>query len=163
MPDNNYNTWRLGKHRPDTENNNSAYWDMNGGHQNGYGTVKRSLYRSHSEAGTVLNRNGGDTWQGEAQETSEGTGTTWHDLGEVGGPHDHRGQMLDYLARDEVTSRWLQEAQQMQQGRDNWPLTAAASNLYSGESYTAASRPQELPTADRVSRPRDITIHCITS
>ena len=145
MPDNNYNTWRLGKPRPDTENNNSAYWDMNGGHQNGYGTVKRSLYRSHSEAGTVLNRNGGDTWQGEAQETPEGTGTTWHDLGEVGGPHDHRGQMLDYLARDEVTSRWLQDAQV---GRgDNWP---PASNLgaSSGEGY---QRPQELPPADKVS------------
>ena len=161
VPDTNYNSWRLGKQRPDTENNNGAYWDMNGGHQNG--TVKRTLYRSHSEAGTVLNRNGGDTWPSEAETQEDaGTGTKWHDLGEVGGPHDPRGQMLDYLARDEVTSRWLQEAQQMQQGRDNWPLTAA-SNLYSGESYTAASRLQELPTADRVSRPRDITIHCITS
>ena len=146
VPDNNYNSWRLGKHRPEGDNNNGAYWDMNGGHQHGYGTVKRTLYRSHSEAGTVLNRNGGDPWHGDSEEP--GTGTMWHDLGEVGGPQDPRGQMLDYLARDEVTTRWLQEAQQVQQGRDLWPQC-------SGESY------QELPPPDRVSTHRNESVHFI--
>ena len=156
VPDNNYNSWRTVKQRSEMENNNGGYWDMNGGHQNGYGTVKRALYRSHSEAGTALSRN--EAWPGD-QETLDHAGTTWHDLGEVGGPRDPRGQMLDYLARDEVTGRWLAEAQQIQhQGGDNWPPAAASS----GEAvYHPTSRTQELPSSDTVSTV--VTLCIITS
>ena len=124
--DANFNTWRL-KQRLE---NNNGYWESHGSQHNGYNN-KRSLYRSHSEAGSgTLVRNGNhdtcrDTWpdlDGDNQDKwSEVDGdSARHSLYQSLRPRDEshyhqqqnqqQQQPLDYLSRDEVngmSGRWM--------------------------------------------------------
>ena len=99
--DANYNTWRV---RPDTENNNNignniGQWQQQGSNNIGDSYNKRTLYRSHSEAGV--------TWQDPDHVSHVASVIRGQQAAGAGGGH-----VLDHLARDDVTSLWQSATRQ---------------------------------------------------
>ena len=92
----------LGHHGQYDTGNNVNQWD-NSGHG------KRSLYRSHSEAGGHPWQSDQDTWQEKDPVSRMVRATDTVDR-----------QLLEYLARDETTNSALCQAQSVNHTSNNW-------------------------------------------
>ena len=175
MHDTNFNTWRL-KQR--LENNNGGYWENHGSHQNGVSSYnnKRSLYRSHSEAGSgTLVRNGNvdtcrDTWPDHLDQ-DDGVSNRHSMYQSLQPPRDdshhpqnQQQQLLDYLSRDEVTAmsgKWMHDTwqnsnSQVQSGRGSIGGCSYCSSPSGADTclcapVTRQAGPQDVGMSDNVS------------
>ena len=113
--DTNYNSWRV--KQSNNNNNNPGYWE----------THKRSLYRSHSEAGTVLRS--GDVMD-------EMNGAQWQ----------HRDEMnMNVLQREKNSSqRSCDDMNGSQRPRDNLPGLHGSQSLWSRDEVPGTTQWHDL-------------------